>query len=109
MTTEPKSDPRMGVLPVNDEQRHTLVLRAWEVINAERELKGVLAAVSEVLVPLVPFGGVALTALEGCGAYAFHIVDSPGESRNTEEVWRAYAVHPLPARPEVPYEGSDLW
>jgi transcriptional regulator with GAF, ATPase, and Fis domain len=109
MTTELKSDPQIGVLPVNDEQRHALVLRAWEAINAERELKGVLAAVSEVLVPLVPFGGVALTALEGCGAYAFHIVDSPGESRNAEEVWRAYAVHPLPARPGVPYEGSDLW
>ncbi len=99
----------MDVLPVNNEQRHALVLRAWEAINAERELKGVLAAVSEVLVPLVPFGGVALTALEGCGAYAFHIVDSPGESRNAEEVWRAYAVHPLPVRPEVPLEGSDLW
>ena len=109
MTTETKSAPQMEALPVNDEQRHALVLRAWEAINAERELKGVLAAVSEVLAPLVPFGGMALTALNGCGAYAFHIVDSPGESRNAEEVWRAYAVHPQPTRAEVPLEGSDLW
>jgi transcriptional regulator with GAF, ATPase, and Fis domain len=98
-----------AALPVDDAQRHALVLRAWEAINAERELGGVLAAVSEVLAPLVPFGGVALTALEGCGAYAFHIVGSPGESRSAEEVWRDHAVHPLPVRPGVPYEGSDLW
>jgi formate hydrogenlyase transcriptional activator len=101
----------MGTLPVNDEQRHALVLRAWEAINAERDLKGVLAAVGDVLAPLVPFDGVALTGSGGawCDTYAFHIAHSPDESRNAEEVWRAYAVHPLPARPEIPLEGSDLW
>jgi formate hydrogenlyase transcriptional activator len=108
MTTEPKSDPRTGALPINDDHRNRLVLRAWEAINAERELEGVLAAVSEVLVPLVPFGGVALTRLEGCGAYAFHIVGSPGDTRSAEEVWRAYAANPAPVRPAIPYEGSDL-
>ena len=79
-----------------------------EAINAERRLNGVLAAVSEVLVPFVPFGGVALAELEGCGAYAFHVVDSPGEKRSVEEVWRAYVIHPPPARPSLTYEGSDL-
>ncbi|HKX31122.1 MAG TPA: sigma 54-interacting transcriptional regulator [Blastocatellia bacterium] len=101
-------EPRTGTLPVTGEQRHALVLRAWEAINAERELRGVLAAVSEVLVPWVPFGGVALTTLQGFEAYAFHIVQSPDESRNVEEVWRAYAVKPLPVRPGVPLEDSDL-
>src|SRR5262245_56288685 len=107
MTTDSRSEAHMA--SVTEAQRHALVLRAWEAINAERELRGVLAAVSELLVPLVPFGGVALTALEGCGAYAFHIVGSPGESRSAEEVWRAYAANPAPARPTVPYVGSDLW
>src|SRR5262249_58216827 len=105
MDTKTKSASQMEALPVNDEQRHALALRAWEAINAERELKGVLAAVNEVLAPLVPFEGMALTALNGCGPYAFHIVDLPGESRSAEEVWRAYAVHPLATRPEVPLEG----
>jgi formate hydrogenlyase transcriptional activator len=95
-------------LCLDNAQRHALVLRAWEAINAERQLSGVLAAVSEVLVPLVPFGGVALAELEGCGAYAFHIVDSPGETRGVEEVWRAYVIHPPPVRPSLAYEGSDL-
>jgi len=111
MATKTKSASQMEALPVNDEQRHALVLRAWEAINAERELKGVLAAVGEVLAPLVPFEGMALTGTGGgwCDTYAFHIPHSPHESRNAEEVWRAYAVHPLPARPEVPIEASDLW
>ncbi len=111
MITEPGTDTCKNEMPFGDEQRHALVLRAWEAINAERELGGVLAAVGEVLAPLVPFEGVALTAFEGdqCWPYAFHIVGSSGESRSAEEVWRAYAVHPLPVRPGVPYEGSDLW
>jgi len=67
--------------------------------------------VGEVLAPLVPFDGVALTAFEGeqCRPYAFHIVGSTGESRSAEEVWRAYAVNPLPVRSGIPYEGSDMW
>src|SRR5262249_6845090 len=111
MTTKTKSAPQMEALPVNDEQRHALVLRAWEAINAERELEGVLAAVGDVLAPLIPFEGVALARTGGgwCDAYAFHIPHSPHESRGAEEVWRAYAVNPLPVRPEIPIEGSDLW
>src|SRR5262249_45047967 len=93
---------------LGDAERHRLVLRAWEAINAERELGGALAAVSNVLTPLVPFGGVALAGLQGCGAYAFHIVGSPGESRSQQEVWQAHAVHPLPVRPAGSYEDSDL-
>src|SRR5215510_8144185 len=98
-----------GVIDV--ERRRTLVLRAWEAINAERDLGGVLVAVGEILTPLVPFDGMALTPPEGeqCSPYAFHIVGSPGESRSAEEVWQAYAVHPLPVRPVIPYQGSDLW
>jgi formate hydrogenlyase transcriptional activator len=111
MAIKQKAAARTSVAPLNDAQRHSLVLRAWEAINAERELAGVLAAVGEVLVPQVPFDGVALAEFEGeqCWSHAFHIVGSPGESRSDEEVWRAYAMHPAPVRPSLPYEGSDLW
>jgi len=108
MTANQEEITHRAAPSVDDAQRHALVLRAWEAINAERELGGVLAAVSDMLAPLVPFGGVALADLEGCGAYAFHIVGSPSESRSSEEVWRAYAVDPLPARPVVPYQDSEL-
>jgi len=108
MAPNPEAAKHSAALSVDDGQRHALVLRAWEAINAERQLSGVLAAVSEVLVPVVPFGGVALADLEGCGAYAFHIVGSPAEKRSVEEVWSAHAIHPPPVRPGVPYEGSDL-
>jgi formate hydrogenlyase transcriptional activator len=111
MSTKPKASSRVAVVAANDAHRHSLVLRAWEAINAERELTGVLAAVGEVLAPEVPFGGLALAAFEGeqCWSYAFHIVGSAGESRSEEEVWRAYATDPPPVRPGIPYDGSDLW
>src|SRR5262245_23968194 len=97
--------------PVRDEQRHALVLRVWETINAERELGGVLSTVAEMLASIVPFDGVGLVAFEAerPRPYAFHIVGSPHESRSAEEVWRAFLVHPQPVRPSIGYEGSDLW
>ena len=117
MPTEAKVRPDTVIAEVTEEQRHTLVLRAWEAINTERELRGVLAAVGDVLVPLVPFEGVALVGSEvasqsedeWCRTYAFHVVNSPQETRTAEEMWRAHAMHPPPVHPKIPYEGSDLW
>ena len=40
--------------------RKSLALRAWEAVTPERDLKGVLAAVSEVLLPAVHFDGVGI-------------------------------------------------
>ena len=114
----PEAETQVGpaVRRVTDEQLHTLVLRAWEAINTERDLRGVLAAVSQVLVPVVPFDGVALVVSEvasqaedeWCRTYAFHVVNSPNETRTAEEMWRAHAANPPPLRAKVPYEGSDL-
>src|SRR5215510_6242362 len=114
----PAAETQVGpaVRRVTDEQLHTLVLRAWEAINTERDLRGVLAAVSQVLVPVVPFDGVALVVSEvasqaedeWCRTYAFHVVNSPNEARTAEEMWRAHAANPPPLRAKVPYEGSDL-
>jgi formate hydrogenlyase transcriptional activator len=68
-----------------DSQRHTLVLRAWEAINSERELRGVLAAVADILVPIVPFNAIGIVSFEGekHDLFAMHVVGMPlaeGES-----------------------------
>ena len=73
------------------EQRHALVLHAWEAINSQRELGPVLAAVADVVVPVVPFFGVAIIAIEGHHGkpFAMHIVGMPsskGESVNDLEM-----------------------
>src|SRR5215475_13406217 len=68
-----------GIEPVGERRRHSLVLRAWEVINSERELQGILEAVADVLVPVVPFVGIAIIAPEARqGApWAMHVVGEP--------------------------------
>ncbi|HZS05295.1 MAG TPA: sigma 54-interacting transcriptional regulator [Blastocatellia bacterium] len=103
-------------LPLSQEQRHALVLRAWEAINAERELPGVLAAVADVLVPVVPFTGVAVIAheLNLPLPYALHAVGiPPREGESVEELINRVRAQnptpiPLPARECIPYEGSEL-
>jgi formate hydrogenlyase transcriptional activator len=97
-------------------KRHALVLHAWEAINSERELDRVLAAVADVLVPVVPFFGVAIIAPEVVqGApYAMHVVGVPrGEVESLDEIQQRLAgtrPSPEPATPRklIPYQGSDL-
>lgn len=55
--------------------RHSLVLRAWEAISVERDLNSILAALADVLVPAVPFIGIAVIApqiIEG-RPYVMHL------------------------------------
>jgi len=105
-----------GIEPVTERQRHSLVLRAWEVINSERELQGVIEAVAEVLVPVVPFFGIAIIAPEARqGApWAMHVV---GESKCKDEsiddlverMRSIYPAHPRMAEKKlIPFEGSEL-
>jgi formate hydrogenlyase transcriptional activator len=104
------------VEPAGERRRHSLVLQAWEAINSERELDGVLAAVAKVLVPVVPFFGVAIIAPEARqGApWAMHVVGEPkfeDESIDdvTERMIGKYAAHPhMAERKLVPYAGSEL-
>ncbi|HKE05036.1 MAG TPA: hypothetical protein VKE91_13325, partial [Blastocatellia bacterium] len=105
-----------GIEPVTERQRHSLVLRAWEVINSERELQGVIEAVAEVLVPVVPFFGIAIIAPEARqGApWAMHVV---GESKCKDEsvddlvqrMRSTYPAHPQMAEKKlIPYEETEL-
>src|SRR5262249_1073217 len=105
-----------SIEPVSERQRHSLVLRAWEVINSERELQGVIEAVAEVLVPVVPFFGIAIIAPEARqGApWAMHVV---GESKCKDEsvddlvqrMRSTYPAHPQMAEKKlIPYEETEL-
>lgn len=99
---------------VGTEQRHALALRAWEAINSERELQGMLAAVADVLVPAVPMDGIGLIAfeIEKPRPYAIHVVGSPPrEDESVEDLIRrthVSPVYPLPVKPRIPYEDPDL-
>ncbi len=99
---------------VGAERRHALALRAWEAINSERELQGMLAAVADVLVPAVPMDGIGLIAfeIEKPRPYAIHVVGSPRrEDESVEDLIRrthVSPVYPLPVKPCIPYECSDL-
>src|SRR5215475_15856838 len=100
MTKLPNNSEMRGE-SASHEQRHALVLQAWEAINSERELNRVLSAVADVLVPVVPFFGVAIIAPEARqGApWAMHVVGEPkfeDESIDdvTERMRGKYAAHP---------------
>jgi formate hydrogenlyase transcriptional activator len=102
------------VKDVNLEQRQTLVLRAWEAVSAQRELQGVLEAITEVLVPVVPYDGVAIIYFDGVNhdCYAAHIVGYP---RREGETLQEYFGRPefvrkvdVPIRPLIPYEPQSL-
>ena len=64
---------------INLERRRILVMRAWEAVSTERELQGVLEAITQVLVPEVPYDGVAIISFDGMNhdCYAAHIVCAP--------------------------------
>jgi formate hydrogenlyase transcriptional activator len=101
---------------VSERGRHALVMQAWEAINSERDLEGVLAAVAKVLVPVVPFFAVAViapAARQGA-PWALHIVDLPGSGDegvdNTHHrlTGALPPISPTPQKKLVPYEGSEL-
>src|SRR5262245_21415748 len=119
MTTHNLARRSITTVPVesiSQLQRHGLLLQAWESINSERELEGVLAAVAKVLVPVVPFLAVAIIAPEARqGApWAMHVVDV--EKRECESVddfaVRMRTMYPahqsLPEKKMIPYAGSEL-
>jgi len=96
------------------EEGNGLSVRVWEAIGTERELRGVLAAAADAVVPIVPFEGVGIVILTGgqsARPYLLHLVNHaprPGEScpeflaRTADRDKRAA----LPPRPQAPY--TDL-
>jgi formate hydrogenlyase transcriptional activator len=105
---------RQPVNNVNFEQQQTLVLQAWEAVSTERELQGVLEAITHVLVPVVPYDGVAIISFDGVNhdCYAAHIVCAPRHEGETLQEYfsRLEVGRPvveLPSRPLIPYGDVD--
>src|SRR5215468_897719 len=102
------------VKDVNSEQRQGLVLRAWETVSTERELQGVLEAITQVLVPVVPYSGVALIYFDGVNhdCYAAHVVGFPRREGETLEEYfnRPEFIRPVeaPIRPLAPYNPMSM-
>jgi formate hydrogenlyase transcriptional activator len=99
---------------VDAEQRQTLVLRAWEAVSTERELQGVLEAITQVLIPVVPYDGVAIISFDGVNhdCYAAHVVCAPRrEGETLQEYFRRldFGRPPVevPTRPLIPYDFVD--
>ncbi|HZF38465.1 MAG TPA: hypothetical protein VE715_06565, partial [Blastocatellia bacterium] len=105
-----------GAEAVSERRRHSHVLQAWEAINSERELEGVLAAVAKVLVPVVPFFAVAVIAPEARQAapWVLHIVDLPGSGdEGVDNIHQRLTrtlppIAPTPQKKLIPHEGSEL-
>ncbi|MGH9613049.1 MAG: sigma 54-interacting transcriptional regulator, partial [Bryobacteraceae bacterium] len=93
------------------DEPQSLVLRAWEAVSRERHLQGVLEAVTEVLLPHVPFFTIGIITLEGDrhDLYALHVVGAPHREGETmqEFLRRTESDAPpplqLPSRPLIPY------
>lgn len=95
---------------ITQEQRHALVLRAWEAINSERELHGVLAAVYELMEPLVPVDSIGIVAFQG-GKHDLYALYVPGISQETLNDLVRESARPSQrpsARPIVPYDNAPL-
>jgi formate hydrogenlyase transcriptional activator len=95
---------------LTEAQRSALLLRTWEAVSAERELPGVLAALAEVLVPVVQFDAISIidfSTPHGHGPvgeshhqhrlFALHVVGVPRIEGETAEQL-ASRMHPQ-ARP----------
>src|SRR5262245_418084 len=115
-TEKLSGNPESAGGPASHEQRHALVLQAWEAINSERELNRVLSVVAEVLVPVVPFFGVAIIAPEARqGApWAMHVVGAPKNENESVDEFQGRtrasfpAPKPIPPKKMIPYIGSEL-
>lgn len=82
----------------------------WEAISTERELRGVLAAAADAVVPIVPFDGVGIMA-KGMPArpYLLHLVSHAshcgGNCAESAARRESPAAHnALPSRPQAPYD-----
>jgi formate hydrogenlyase transcriptional activator len=100
-----------------ESQRSALMLQTWEAISAERELPGVLATLSSVLAPIVPFDSVGIIDFSGDPSasdksgkhrlFALHIVGVPQiEGETGEQLAKRLLPQAQPlqeVRPLIPY------
>jgi len=93
---------------------HSLVLRVWEAVNVERDLAGVLAAVADVVTPVVPFGALGIVSFEGerHDLYAMHVVGASPQPQ-APHIMKEMTDKPLPLEWEghklIPYDPAHGW
>jgi formate hydrogenlyase transcriptional activator len=110
MVSDTENTADASPVSISQGQRHALVLRAWEAINSERELHGVLAAVYELMEPLVPVDSIGIVAFQG-GKHDLYALYVPGISQETLDDLVRESARPSqrpPARPIVPYDNAPL-
>src|SRR5215813_9327933 len=89
-------------------RRRALTLQAWEFVSSERHLQGVLEAVSDVLLPSVPFQGLGIVSFHDGNhdLYAMHVVGEPHHEGESMADFMARQKTPerkdIPSKPLVP-------
>ena len=105
-----------------------LILRAWEALGTERELQGVLKAITDLLEPVVPYDGLGIVHFDGVkhDLYALHVPKFPLLEAETlaeyfqrleplrkvvpQKPLKAYTpVHPTKFTEDGPYVCDDLF
>ena len=90
------------------------MLSAWEAVSTERHLHGVLDAVANVLVPVVPFESVGIVAMNGPthDLYALHVVGKPYLDNETLQQFLERISsgdrYQGPRKPVQPYDGEAM-
>ncbi|HEX5482858.1 MAG TPA: sigma 54-interacting transcriptional regulator [Terriglobia bacterium] len=100
------AEPRHESDVITQGPRDALVLRVWEAVTTERELRGVLAAVVDLLAPLVPVDSMAVVVMQGDkhDLYDIHIPGVASETLDDILVRQQYQPPSyVPDRPIVPY------
>src|SRR5277367_265544 len=107
-----------------------LLLRAWEAVSERRHINGVLQAITDVLVPEVPFDSLGVVSFVGetHDLFAAHIVGNPSRDGESLEEYllrsQSRKVFEVPVKPALeldygpirdatlaamPYTCADLW
>jgi formate hydrogenlyase transcriptional activator len=97
-----------------------LILRAWEAVSIERDFAGVLAAVADVVTPVVPFVGLGIVSFEGDrhDLYAMHVAGLTAAEANAaaHQVAQRMSETSVPALSQqwpghrlIPYEDARDW
>ena len=110
MTPEPQSTG-----PINTIHQNALALRAWETVSPERDLKGVLAAVSDLLLPVIPFDGIGIVFFSREVEHRLFVLHLVGGSRRPNESDQDFMMRateparrqPLPSHPQAAYDSSQ--
>jgi len=97
-----------------ERERRALILRVWEAVSVERDLSGVLAAVAEVVAPVVPFQAIGIVSFEGGrhDLYAMHIVGAspqPGARETMHKMGQLPIPLRWPGHRLIPYDTVTEW